>query len=334
MTVAEAVVLTSATLRDAALAQTVIQSISALENAAVGSAVFVESRKYAGLLAGIRAAAVFCKPDTAEHVPEGVAALITPQPQAAFAALGRVLHPNAVRPDPLTGETGVSPAAHVSPSAMIEPGVVIEAGAVVGPGAGIGTGTVIAPGAVIAAGSQIGRDCHVGPGASIQNALIGNRVLIHAGVRIGQDGFGFVPGRRGLEKMPQIGRVVIQDDVEVGANTAIDRGALDDTVIGEGTKIDNLVQIAHNVKIGRMCVIAGQCGISGSVTIGDFVMLGGGVGIKDHIAVGNGAQIAARSALMRDVPPGEKWGGVPALPLREFFRQITALQALGRNGKE
>ena len=145
----------------------------------------------------------------------------------------------------------------------------------IGPLAAIGAGTIVAPNAVIGRFCQIGRDCYVGPGASIQYALIGNRVIIHAGAKIGQDGFGFVAGARGPERIPQIGRVVIQDDVEIGANTTIDRGAMADTIIGEGTKIDNLVQIAHNVRIGRGCIIAGHCGISGSVTMGDYVMLGG-----------------------------------------------------------
>jgi len=184
---------------------------------------------------------------------------------------------------------------------------------------------------VIGPGCQIGRDGYVGPGASVLNALIGNRVVLHPGVRLGQDGFGYVPGQRGPEKIPQLGRIVVQDDVEIGANTTIDRGALGDTVIGDGTKIDNLVQIGHNVRIGRWCIIAAQCGISGSVTIGDFAMLGGNVGIGDHITVGAGAQLAGRSGVIGNVPPGAKWGGFPAQPIRGWLREEAALRALVRS---
>ena len=208
--------------------------------------------------------------------------------------------------------------------------MVIEAGAVVGPGAGIGAGSVIAPNAVIGHNVQIGRNCHVGAGATLQNALLGNSVIIHAGVRIGQDGFGFVAGRAGPEKMPQLGRVVIQDHVEIGANSTVDRGALGDTIVGEHTKIDNLCQIAHNVRIGRSCLIAGQCGLSGSVTLGDGVMLGGGVGIADHLSIGSGAAIAAGSGLMHNVPAGEKWGGSPAMPMWDYLRGVAQLRRLGK----
>src|SRR5690606_15194595 len=159
--------------------------------------------------------------------------------------------------------------------ALIEDGVIIEPGAIIGKNVAIGRGTIIGPNAVIADGCSIGRDCFIGSQTTIQFAIIGDRVIIHPGAQVGQDGFGFLPGPTCLEKNPQIGRVVIQNDVEIGANTTVDRGALSDTIIGEGSKIDNLVQVAHNVKIGRSCVIAGNTGISGSVTIGDMVMLGG-----------------------------------------------------------
>ena len=179
---------------------------------------------------------------------------------------------------------------------------------------GAGAGTVIGPTAVIGPDVRIGRNCAIGAGTTITHALIGDRVIIHPGARIGQDGFGHLPGVRGHDKVPQIGRVVIQDDVEIGANATIDRGAIRDTVIGEGTKIDNLVQIAHNVEIGRRCLLAAQTGISGSSVVGDYVMMGGQVGVADNMNIGTGASIAASAGVAWDIPAGKKYGGTPAEP--------------------
>ena len=203
----------------------------------------------------------------------------------------------------------------------------------IGPMVAIGSGTIVAPNAVIGRSCQIGRDCYIGPTATIQYSLIGNRVIVHGGAMIGQDGFGFVTGAAGPERVPQIGRVVIQDDVEIGTGTAIDRGAMADTIIGEGSKIDNLVQVAHNVRIGRGCVIAALCGLSGSVVLGDRVMLAGGVGIADHIRIGARAQVGAAAGVMHDIPEGERWVGAPAVPARDFFRQVAAVQALAKARK-
>ena len=216
----------------------------------------------------------------------------------------------------------------VDPSARIEAGAEIEPGAVVGAEAQIGRGSRIAAGAVVGYRCMLGRDSYVGPGASIMHALVGNRVVVHAGVRIGQDGFGFAMSGEGHLKVPQIGRVIVQDDVEIGANTCIDRGALKDTVIGEGTKIDNLVQIGHNAVIGRHCVIVGQVGIAGSAELGDFVVVGGQGGVAGHIKVGAGAKIAGGSHAIDDVPAGARMVGTPARPIREWTKVQLALQRL------
>ncbi|WP_295812804.1 UDP-3-O-(3-hydroxymyristoyl)glucosamine N-acyltransferase [uncultured Nitratireductor sp.] len=328
ITAGEIASLTGADLVRAEHAEIVIEGVAAASEGGAGMLVFVEGKRNAELVRSTTASAVLCKREFAGQCPENVAALIADKPQTAFAEITRLLFPQAMRPGSMSGETGVSPRASVASDAVLEEDVTVEPGAVVGAGAMIGRGAIIAPNAVVGAFTRIGRDSYVGPGATVQCAMIGDRVILHAGVRIGQDGFGYLPGAKGLEKLPQIGRVVIQDDVEIGANTTVDRGALVDTVIGQGTKIDNLVQVAHNVRIGRGCVIAGNCGLSGSVTLGDFVMLGGRVGIADHIHIGTGAQLAASSGVMNDVPAGERWAGSPAQPMREAFRELAALRGL------
>jgi UDP-3-O-[3-hydroxymyristoyl] glucosamine N-acyltransferase len=233
-----------------------------------------------------------------------------------------------MRPGSTFGASGVIPGSYVHPTARLEPEVVVDPGAVVGPGAEIGRGTVVGAGAVIGAGSRVGRDCSIGAGASILHALLGNRVIIHPGARIGQDGFGFAFADGKHRKVPQVGRVIVQDDVEIGANTTIDRGATRDTIIGEGTKIDNLVQVAHNVVIGRHCIIVAQTGISGSARLDDYVVLGGQVGVVGHVRIGEGAQIAASSNVNSDVPAGVRWGGTPAKPVRDWFRELHTLKRL------
>ena len=263
---------------------------------------------------------------------KGVVILTSPRPAQAFVAVTRSLFPKALRPQPVFDHKGIAPGAFIHPTARLEDGVTVDPGAVIGPAAEIGAGSVICANAVIGPGVRIGRDSAIGAGATLIHALVGNRVIIHPGVRIGQDGFGFQPSPRGHLKVPQIGRVVVQDDVEIGAGTTIDRGALRDTVIGEGTKIDNLVQIAHNVVIGRHCIVVSQTGISGSATLGDFVMLGGQVGVIGHITIGDGAQIAATSNVKDDVPAGVRWGGSPAKPVREWFRELATLKKLAEAG--
>jgi UDP-3-O-[3-hydroxymyristoyl] glucosamine N-acyltransferase len=311
-----------------------IRFLDSIDSARVGSVVFAESKDQAQKIAGLPACVLICTEYLAPFAGHDVAVVAVKRPQQLFAKIGRRLFPQTIHPESFCGEAGISAKAVISPLARLEANVTVEPGAVVGADVEIGSGTVVGPCAVIGAGCKIGRDCVVGPNATVMNGLIGNRVLIHTGARIGQDGFGFVPGERGLEKMPHVGRVIIQDDVEIGANTTIDRGALTDTIVGEGTKIDNLVQIAHNVRIGRNCVITGHCGLSGSVTLGDRVMLGGRVGLADHVSVGDGAQIAAASGVMNDVPAGERWAGLPAQPIKEFFREVAIIRDLVRAKKE
>jgi UDP-3-O-[3-hydroxymyristoyl] glucosamine N-acyltransferase len=228
-------------------------------------------------------------------------------------------------------QPSLRPGEAVHASARIAQDCQILPGCVIGDHAEIGAGSSIGPNAVIGPGVRIGRWCRIGAGVAISHALIGDRALIHPNAAIGQDGFGFVMGPMGHLKFPQLGRVIIQDDVEIGALCAIDRGALGDTVIGEGTKIDNLCQIGHNCRIGRHCVLAGMSGISGSATLGDFVVLAGRVGLADHVEIGAGAMIAAGSAVLRDVPAGTNYAGYPARPIAQWRREVALFSRMVKN---
>jgi UDP-3-O-[3-hydroxymyristoyl] glucosamine N-acyltransferase len=330
LTVGEIATLTGAEpLRTDALERR-IDNIAPLDAAGPSDVTFLDSAKYVAHLASTHAGACLVAPRFADSAPPGLVALRTKEPYRAFVAVARTLFPAALQQVSWFAADGISDRAIVHPSARIEGSVTVDPAAVIGPRAEIGGGTTIGPGVVIGPDVAIGRNCTIGAGASITHALIGDRVIVHAGARIGQDGFGYLPGPQGHQKIPQVRRVIVQDDVEIGANATIDRGSTRDTVIGEGTKIDNLVQIAHNVTIGRHCLIASQVGISGSCQIGDFVMMGGQVGLADHVTVGSGAMIAAQSGVMNDIPAGAKWGGFPAQSAREWMKGEVALRRIAR----
>lgn len=306
-----------------------VRSVAPVARAAADQICYILSRKNREELETCNAAAILCEPALQSLIPERIPVLLTKAPHAAFANAGAFLHPSALRPDPVTSQTGgVSPSAFIDETARLEEGVTVEPFAVIGAGAEIGSGSHIGAGAIIGANVSIGRGTTIAAGASVVAALVGNNVIIHNGARIGQDGFGYAPGPRGMVKIVQIGRVIIQDNVEIGANTTIDRGTMDDTVIGEGTKIDNQVQVGHNVRIGRHCGIVSKVGIAGSTRIGDGVMIGGAAGVNGHISIGNGAQIAAMSGVIGDIGPGERVGGIPARPIKHFLRDVA--EALAR----
>lgn len=257
--------------------------------------------------------------------PAGMILLETASVQQSFAAIARLFYPEHSQPQWPQGEA-------ISSEARIAPGVAIGPGVVIGAGAEIGEGARIAPGVVIGPGVAIGRNCEIGANTTISHAYVGDRVLILPGAHIGQPGFGFTVDGAGYAKIPQLGRVIIQDDCEIGAATTIDRGALGDTVIGEGSKIDNLVQIAHNCQIGRHCVIAGQTGLAGSVVLEDGVVLAGQVGLGDHTRIGAGARLGARAGTGSRIflPGGADYGGAPAKPVREWAREIHAVTRLAK----
>jgi UDP-3-O-[3-hydroxymyristoyl] glucosamine N-acyltransferase len=318
-----------AELGNAGHAGVIVRSVAPIHRARAGDLCYILSKKSSDELATCEASAVICTPALAPLIPSHIPVVLTSNPHAAFAMAGGLLHPEALRPVTLSSG-GIAPSAIIDPTARLEGNVVVEPMAIIGAHAEIGEGTRIGAHCVIGPNVKIGRNCSVAAGVSILCALIGNGVIIHNGVRIGQDGFGYAPGPRGMIKIVQIGRVIIQDNVEIGANTTIDRGAMDDTVVGEGTKIDNQVQIGHNVRIGRHCAIVSQVGIAGSTIIGDGVQIGGQVGLKGHITIGDGVQIAAKSGVMSDLAAGGQYGGIPARPLNEFLREVA--QTMSRSG--
>jgi UDP-3-O-[3-hydroxymyristoyl] glucosamine N-acyltransferase len=332
-TLADLAALTSAHLADPARAGQQIKGLASLDEAGPMHLTFFDNLKYADQLAATKAGACLVSARFEASVPAHVAVLRSAQPFREFVKIARELHHDALRPQSWFGNTGIAPSAVIDPSAQLEDGVIVDPLAVIGPNAEIGAGTVIGSGAVIGANVRIGRDCNVGAHSAIQFALIGNNVLIHPGCNIGQDGYGFVFfGPDGHLKVPQTGRVLIQNDVEIGAGSTIDRGSLRDTVIGEGTKIDNQVQIGHNVTIGRHCLLAAQIGLAGSLTIGDNVALGAKVGINNHLKIGDGAQVTAMSGVKDDIPANGRWGGFFAKPTKQWFREIIAVERLVRDG--
>jgi UDP-3-O-[3-hydroxymyristoyl] glucosamine N-acyltransferase len=323
---------TKAHLADPSRAGQQVRGLASLDEAGPMHLTFFDNLKYADQLAATRAGACLVSERFAGRVPAHVAVLRAAQPFRAFVQLAREWHGDALRPASWFGSHGIAPSAIIDPTAHLEDGVIVDPLALIGADVEIGAGTVIGAGSVIGPGVKIGRDCNVGVRTAIQCALIGNNVLIHPGCSIGQDGYGFIFfGPEGHLKVPQTGRVVIQNDVEIGAGTTIDRGSLRDTVIGEGTKIDNQVQIGHNVTIGRHCLLAAQIGLAGSLTIGDNVALGAKVGINNHLKIGDGAQVTAMSAVKDDIPAGGRWGGHFAKPTRQWFREIVAVERLVRD---
>lgn len=299
-----------------------IADVAALDHATAADLSFFDNARYLDAFRHSAAGACIVAPARAPQAPAGMALLLTDEPYKAYARIAQAFYPSPVSP------AGVHPRAVVDATARLGPGCAVAANAVIEAGAELGAGSVIGANTTIGSNVVIGRNCRIGANVSLSHCLIGDSVTLHPGVRIGQDGFGFAPDPKGHVKVPQLGRVIIGDRCEIGANTTIDRGAGPDTVIGAGTWIDNLVQVGHNVEMGTGCIIVAQAGISGSSKLGNFVALGGQAGLTGHLHVGDGAQVAAQAGVMGDVPAGETWAGAPAVPIREFFRQIALVKRL------
>jgi UDP-3-O-[3-hydroxymyristoyl] glucosamine N-acyltransferase len=302
-----------------------LRGVAPLQTAQPDEISFLDNRKYVDALAETRAGAVIVHRDVADRVPSSAITVIASEPYVSWARVCTLFHPLP------PSKPGIHPAAIVATTAKVDASAEIGPLVVIGEGAEIGPRCRIAAHAVIDDGVVMGADCRIGPHVTLSHTLLGDRVVIYPGVRIGQDGFGFAITPQGFLSVPQIGRVLIENDVEVGANTTIDRGSMHDTVIGAGSRLDNLVQIGHNVRLGRACVIVSQAGISGSTTLGDQVMLGGQAGLTGHLKIGTRARVGAQSGVMADVPAGTEVVGSPAQPVRAFFREVAALRRLVRD---
>jgi UDP-3-O-[3-hydroxymyristoyl] glucosamine N-acyltransferase len=297
-----------------------VSGVAPLDRAGASQVSILSSAKYAPMLASTKAGIVLIDPEFRDAAGSGFARIIVKQPLEKLLSLLPKLYPER-QPEP-----GVAATARIGKGAAFGERIFIGEYAVIGTGAKLGSDTVIGAHCVVGEKATIGDGTRLLPGVTIYpGATLGSRVIVHAGARIGCDGFGYVFRDGAHNKIPHVGRCIIGDDVEIGANTTIDRGSIDDTVIGSGTKIDNLVHIAHNVRVGQKCLIMAQVGVAGSATIGDGVILAGQAGISGHINIGAGARLAAQAGVFGDIPAGETWSGYPARPHRESLRASAAL---------
>ncbi len=327
ITLADLAVAAGGTLSEESKAGLKITDVAALDQAGEGQISFLDNVRYKDAFTNSKAAACIVSEQMAAFAPKGMALIISKNPYKSYALVAQAFYPDAYP------ASDISKAAHVDASATIGKGCVIEAGAVVKANAKIGDGCWIESNAVVGVGVEIGVKSRIGAGSTVSHAVLGQAVRLYPGVRVGQDGFGFAIDPAGHVKVPQLGRVLIEDHVEIGANSCIDRGAGPDTVIGAGTWIDNLVQIGHNVRVGRGCVLVAQSGVAGSTVLDDYVVLAAKVGVAGHLHIGKGARIGAMAGVMRDVPAGEEHLGAPSMPVKEFMRQVVALKRLTKYQK-
>ncbi len=304
-----------------------VQDVAPLEEALEGEITFCSGKKYEELLALTKASFCFLPKELKDHIPPSVIALYTSSPLRAFSAVSHLLYPDTRRlpQDQETqqrGEVFVHPSASLGKDVILGPGAIVQSGAVVGDGVHIGAYSIIGQNVII------GEKSFIAPHVTLFFTHLGKNTIIGPGTRIGQEGFGFVMDEKGHISIPQLGRVLIDDHVEIGANCTIDRGSLKDTRIGAYSRLDNLVHIAHNVRLGKGCVIVAQVGISGSTCLGDFVAVGGQAGLTQHLQIGSRARIGAQSGVMRDIKEGETVSGSPAIAIMEWKKQHILLSRM------
>jgi len=304
----------------------VIAGVAPLHKAGEGHISCFHNPKYVEQFKQTKATACLVSPEHAHHAPKGLVILLSSKPYRAYGQIAALFYPPVKKESHISPQATIHSTAKVGKNCHISPFTVIGAHAKIGDGCEIGAHTVIEDGV------ELGKECWVASHVTISHAILGKRVVIKSGARIGQKGFGFHMDEEGHLNIPQLGRVVIGDDVEIGANTTIDRGSDADTIIGCGVRIDNLVQIAHNVQIGENSVIVAQAGLAGSTQLGRFVIVAGQVGIAGHLSIGDGVKIAAQSGVMRDIDKGETVAGSPCVPVRNWHRQTIALKKLGEKG--
>lgn len=308
---------------DGAASSLVIEGADELVTAGPAHIALAAHKNYLDDLKVTSAGAVIVSAALRDAVPAGSVAVVVERPHEVFANLLERLYPQSTR-------GGIGGLSGASDAPFLEDGVILGPNVVLGANVEIGRNTVIGANTVIGDGVTIGRNCTIASNCTIDCAHLGNNVVIQAGVRIGTEGFGWLDFGTSNRKIPQLGRVIVQEDVEIGANTTIDRGALGDTVIGQGTKIDNLVQIGHNCRLGRYCLIAGQSGLSGSTILEDGVLFGGNAATSGHITIGAGSTVRARAGVMANVPPGSDVAGAPAQNIRDFWRELATLRRLSK----
>lgn len=309
-------------LHDSQQADTLIHGVGPLTSTDPNTLSFLDNPKYLEAFRNSSVAACVVHADRVTDAPSKVALLLSPKPYRSFALIGQAFYPGS------KVEAGIAPSAFVDPTAQVAPSCCIEPGAVIEANATVGEGTIIGPNTVVRKGVTIGSDCRIGPNASLEYCIIGDRVQIHAGARIGTRGFGFAMDARGHVELRQLGRVLVGNDVEIGANTTIDRGMGPDTIISDGVKIDNLVQIAHNVELGKGVVLAGQSGIAGSAVLEDFVVLAAKAGVSGHLTIGTGTQVGGLAGVTKSLPPGQKVVGIPAEPMRDWLAKNALLKRM------
>ncbi|OUJ10121.1 UDP-3-O-(3-hydroxymyristoyl)glucosamine N-acyltransferase [Acetobacter sp. DsW_059] len=300
------------------------KGIAPLQSAGSDEISFLDNRRYATLLENTSAGLVIVAPAFADKVPPHCAALITSEPYLAWSRVARMFHPRH------PARAGVHPSACVASTADIHPTCEVGPFAMIGENVKIGAGSVIGAHTVIEQSVTLGEECRIGGHVTLSHVVVGDRVIILPGARIGQDGFGFAVGPQGFETVPQLGLVVLGNDVEIGANTTIDRGSVNNTVIGAGSRLDNLVQIGHNVQMGRCCIVVAQAGISGSTILEDFVTIAAQAGLIGHIRIGEKARVGAQCGVMSDVKSKADVIGSPAMPFKEFFQNVAVLRRIAK----